>query len=50
MLRLVHMVRFNSFATAFFDNFFLRFKAVSSHGATAICIDTYWNRTLQLHM
>ena len=24
-------------------------KTVCSHGATAICIDTYWNRTWQLH-
>ena len=28
--RLVHMVRFISFATPFFDNFFLRFKAFCS--------------------
>ena len=33
----------------FFDNFFLRCKAVCSHGVTAICIDIYWNCTLQLH-
>ena len=25
----------------FFDNFFLRFKAICSHGVTAICIDIY---------
>ena len=47
--RLVHTVRFISFAKGIFDNFFLRFKAVCSHCVTAICIDTYWNRTSQLH-
>ena len=43
------MVRFISFVTAFFDNFFLQFKAICSHGVTVICIDTYLNRTPQLH-
>ena len=32
-----------------FSQFFLRFKSVCSLGVTAICIDTYWNRTSQLH-
>ena len=30
-------MRYISFAMAFFDNFFLRFKAVCSHSATVIC-------------
>ena len=38
-----------SFATAFFDNFFLRFQTVYSHSVTVICIDTYWNHTSQSH-
>ena len=29
------------FCDAIFDNYFLRFKAVCSHDATAICINTY---------
>ena len=48
-LRLVHTMWFISFATVFFENFLLWFKAVCSHSATATCIDTYWYCTSQSH-